>query len=328
MGSLSFTRRRLAAGMGALAAGPGLGRTALAQQGGAQRPVTIVVPFAAGGSTDVVTRLLAERMGQLLGQTVLVENRPGGNTVIGAESVARARPDGQTLLMAAGTTLTINPVIVPNLPYAVADFAPISLVSTFPFAIIAQHDGPADIAAMVAAARARPGQITYGTNGPTTLTNMAMLMVLERLGLQMQDVTYRGDAGQLNDFLARNLDLMVVAGSTALPVYHNRQGRLLGWTSERRVPTTSEIPTFGEVTPGLVAQSWFGLVAPARTRQPVIDRLHGATVEALRDQRIERRLTDEAQFLAGSTPAEFSAFMQVEAERWRPILARIAARQG
>jgi tripartite-type tricarboxylate transporter receptor subunit TctC len=133
-----------------------------------------VVPFAPGGSTDVLTRLMAERMTEVLGRPVQVENRPGGNTIIGAEYAARAQPDGHTILMAAGTTLTINPVIYRTLPYKLEDFAPITLCSTFPFAVIARKDGPADIPAMIAAAKARPGQITYGTNGPTTLTNVAM----------------------------------------------------------------------------------------------------------------------------------------------------------
>ena len=215
-----------------------------------QRPVTIVVPFAAGGSTDVLSRLMAERMTQTLGQTVLVENRAGGNTIVGAEYVARAQPDGNTLLMAAGTTLSINPVVVKNLPYKVEDFAPITLATTYPFGIITQNKGPADIPALVAAAKADPGGITYGTNGPTTLTNVAMLLVMERLGIRMQDVTYRGDSAALNDFVAGNLDTLVVAGSTAVPVFRNGQGRLIGWTSLQRMPTTPEVPTVAEFAPG------------------------------------------------------------------------------
>jgi tripartite-type tricarboxylate transporter receptor subunit TctC len=250
------TSRRLV--LAAALAAPAIAR---AQQ---QRPVTIVVPFAAGGSTDVLSRLMAERMTQTLGQTVLVENRAGGNTIVGAEYVARAQPDGNTLLMAAGTTLSINPVVVKNLPYKVEDFAPITLATTYPFGIITQNKGPADIPALVAAAKANPGGITYGTNGPTTLTNVAMLMVMERLGIRMQDVTYRGDAAALNDFVAGNLDVLVVAGSTAVPVFRNGQGQLIGWTSLQRMPTTPEVPTVGGRTrPG---DRGAELVRPARPR--------------------------------------------------------------
>jgi tripartite-type tricarboxylate transporter receptor subunit TctC len=323
------SRRRLAASLAGLSAAPSLAlRPAWSQPAFPSRPVTIVVPFSPGGSTDVVTRLMAGRMATLLGRPVQVENKPGGNTIVGAEYAARSQPDGHTALMAAGTTLTINPAVQRNLPYKVEDFAPVTLVSTFPFAVIARHDGPADIPALIAAARARPGRITYGTNGPTTLTNVAMLLVLDRLGLQMQDVTYRGDAAQLNDFLAGNLDLLVVAGSTALPVYRNRQGRLLGWTSAQRVPSTPEVPAFAETSPGLVAQSWFGLLAPARTPAAAVERLNAAAVQALQDPQIRERLTNEGQFLEGGTPAQFGEFLRSEAERWRPILSKLDVPQN
>ncbi|WP_207537474.1 Bug family tripartite tricarboxylate transporter substrate binding protein [Sabulicella rubraurantiaca] len=301
-----------------------LATPALAQS----RTVTIIVPFAPGGSTDTVSRLMAERMSAVLGQNVVVENRPGGNTIVGAEAVARAAPDGSTTLMAAGTTLTINPAIHRNLSYKVEDFAPVMLVSTFPFAVIARHNGPADIAALAAAARERPGRITYGTNGPTTLTNVAMLMVLERMGVTMQDVTYRGDAQSQTAFMAGDIDLLVVAGSTALPVFRNNQGRILGWTSAERVPSTPDVPTFAESYPGLVAESWFGLLAPARTPPATVERLNVAANEALREPRVRERLTNEAQFLKGGTPAEFGAFLASEAQRWRPVLSRLEVPQN
>ncbi len=308
-------RRPLLAAAASLLATPALAQTA--------RPITIVVPFAPGGSTDVVSRLMAERMTQLLGQAVQVENRAGGNTIVGAEYVARAQPDGHTLLMAAGTTLTINPVVQRNLPYKLDDFAPITLCSKFPFGVLMQNNGPRDIAGWVAAAKARPGQLTYGTNGPTTLTNVAMLMVLERLGITMQDVTYRGDSAQLNDFLAGNLDVLIVAGSTAIPVSRNGQGRLIGWTSAERVPSTPDVPAFAEIAPGLEALSWFGLLAPARTPEAAVTRLNQAAIQALQDVRIRDRLTNEGQFLVGSTPEEFGSFLRAQLEAWRPVLSRL-----
>lgn len=314
--TLPIRRRPL---LGALALLPA---PALAQ--GAARPITVVVPFAPGGSTDIVTRLLAERMTALLGQTVQVENRPGANTVIGAEYVARARPDGQTLLMAAGTTLTINPVIVPNLPYKVDDFAPVMLATTFPFGIITKlAGGPVDVPAWVAAAKARPGVMTYGTNGPTTLTNVAMLMVMERLGITMQDVTYRGDSAQLAAFLAGDLDMLIVAGGTAQPVHRNRQGRLIAWTSERRVESTPEVPSIAQFAPGLEVLSWFGMLAPARTPADVVQRVNAAANEALQDARIRDRLTTDGQFVAGGTPDDFANFLKRTDDQWRPILQRL-----
>jgi len=305
--------------LGALAALPA---PAFAQ--GAARPVTIVVPFAPGGSTDIVSRLMAERMTTVLGQTVQVENRPGANTIIGAEYVARSRPDGHTLLMAAGTTLTINPVIVPNLPYKVEDFAPVMLATTFPFGIITRlNGGPVDVPAWVAAAKARPGRMTYGTNGPTTLTNVAMLMVMERLGITMQDVTYRGDSAQLTAFLAGDLDMLIVAGGTARPVHQNGQGRLIAWTSARRVESTPDVPSIAQFAPGLDVLSWFGLLAPAQAPADLVQRLNAAANDALQDARIRDRLTTEGQFLAGGTPQDFADFLRRSDQQWRPILSRL-----
>ena len=310
-------RRPLIGGLAAMLATP-----AIAQAPG--RPISIIVPFAPGGSTDILTRLLAERMTALLGQAVQVENRPGGNTIVGAEYVSRARPDGQTLLMAAGTTLTINPVITPNLPYKLDDFAPVMLATTFPFGIITKlQGGPVDVPAWVAAARAQPGRLTYGTNGPTTLTNVAMLIVMERLGITMQDVTYRGDSAQLAAFLAGDLDMLIVAGGTALPTHRNNQGRLIVWTSNRRIPSTPDVPAIAEFVPNLDVLSWFGLLAPARTPADLVQRLNAAANEALREQRISDRLTNDGQFLAGGTPNDFAEFLRRSDAQWRPILSRL-----
>ncbi|MCX7368615.1 MAG: tripartite tricarboxylate transporter substrate binding protein [Alphaproteobacteria bacterium] len=315
-----IARRPLLAGLAGLSATS----PALAQSGTAPRPITIIVPFAPGGSTDIVSRLLAERMTSLLGQPVQVENRAGANTIIGAEFVARARPDGHTLLMAAGTTLTINPVIVPNLPYKLEDFAPVMLATTFPFGIITQMRGGAvDVPAWVAAAKARPGQMTYGTNGPTTLTNVAMLMVMERLGITMQDVTYRGDSAQLAAFMAGDLDVLVVSGGTAQPVHRDGRGRMIAWTSGRRIASTPDVPSIAEFAPGLDVLSWFGLLAPARTPQDVVQRVNAAANEALKDERIRERLITEGQFLAGGSPEDFAEFLRRSDTQWRPILSKL-----
>ena len=315
-----IARRPLLAGL----AGLGLAHPALAQSSTTPRPITIIVPFAPGGSTDIVSRLLAERMTSLLGQPVQVENRAGANTIIGAEFVARARPDGHTLLMAAGTTLTINPVIVPNLPYKLEDFAPVMLATTFPFGIITQMRGGAvDVPGWVAAAKARPGQMTYGTNGPTTLTNVAMLMVMERLGITMQDVTYRGDSAQLAAFMAGDLDVLVVSGGTAQPVHRDGRGRMIAWTSGRRIASTPDVPSIAEFAPGLDVLSWFGLLAPARTPQDVVQRVNAAANEALKDERIRERLITEGQFLAGGSPEDFADFLRLSDTQWRPILSKL-----
>jgi tripartite-type tricarboxylate transporter receptor subunit TctC len=311
--------RRPLLGLGTLA----LAAPARAQGGASARPVTLVVPFPPGGSTDVMARLLAERMAPALGQPVLVENRPGAATVVGAEHVARAAPDGHTVLVNSGTTLTIAPLVMRGLPYRVEDFAPVSLLAILPFAFLVQNRLPATIPEFVALAKSRPGQLNYGTNGPTSFNNIAAVLVADALGIRMQDVTYRGDAQQLNDFIAGTLDLLVVGGASAIGPHRAGQGRILGWTGDRRMPFLPEIPTFDEVVPGTVAQTYFGLAVPARTPREVVERLSRAAAGALQEAALRDRLLGEGQFAVGSPPEEYAQFLRQEAERWRPVLARM-----
>ncbi|MDI3306801.1 MAG: tripartite tricarboxylate transporter substrate binding protein [Acetobacteraceae bacterium] len=306
-----------------LGAALGLAMPALAQQAPAGRPVTLVVPFPPGGSTDVMARLLAERMAPALGQPVLVENRPGAATAIGAEAVAGEAPDGYTVLVNSGTTLTINPLVLHHLPYKVEDFAPVSLLSILPFAFLVQNRLPATIPEFVALAKAKPGQLNYGTNGPSSFNNIAAVLVNDALGIRMQDVTYRGDAAQLNDFVAGTLDVLVVGGSSAIQPHRNGQGRIIGWTGDRRMPFMPEIPTFAEYAPGTVAQTYFGLAVPARTPRLAIERLSRAAAQALQDPTLRDRLLAEGQFAIGSSPEEYAAFLRQEADRWRPVLQRM-----
>lgn len=305
----------------------GLGTLALAAPALAQaRSISLVVPFPPGGSTDVMGRLLAEGMARVLGQPVQVENRPGGATVVGAEYVARAAPDGLTLLVNSGTTLTLNPLLMRNLSYQVEDFAPISLLSILPFAFVVQNRLPRTIPEFVALAKAQPGKLNYGTNGPSSFNNIAAVMVADSLGIRMQDVTYRGDAQQLNDFLAGTLDLLVVGGASAIGPHRNGQGRIIGWTGDRRMPFMPEIPTFAETVPEAVAQTYFGLVAPARTPRPAIERLAKAAGQALQEPALRDRLLAEGQFALGTGPEEFATFLATEAARWAPVLRKMDLR--
>ena len=297
----------------------GLVAPALAQA----RPITLVVPFPPGGSTDVMGRLLAERMQAALGQPVLVENRPGAATVVGAEAVARAAPDGFTALINSGTTLTLNPLLMRNLPYRMADFAPVSLLSTLPFAFLLQNRLPATIPDFVGLAKSKPGQLNYGTNGPSSFNNIAAVLVADRLGIRMQDVTYKGDAQQLNDFVAGTLDLLVVGGASAIQPHRNGQGRILAWTGDRPMTVTPGVPNFVDSVPDTVAQTYFGLMVPARTPRAAIDRLSQAASTALQEPGFRERLLTEGQFALGTGPEECGAFMEREAARWAPVLKRM-----
>jgi len=291
-------------------------------------PVTITVPFPPGGSTDVTARVLAERMAGPLGLPVQVENRPGAATVIGADYVARSAPDGHNVLIASGSTLTINPHIVRNISYRLEDFSPVTLVSTLPFAIVARPDGPADLQALMARAAARPGAITYGTNGPSSFNNIAMLLVNEAFSVRMQDVTYRGDSAQVADLLGGRLDLLVVGGATGLALHRAGTGRILAWTGDRRMPGNEEVPLVADFKPDVVAQTWFGLLVPARSPAAMIERLSQAAVQVIRGDDFRGRMLNEGMFAAGSTPEEFGRFLITESYRWGPLLRRLDPQAG
>jgi tripartite-type tricarboxylate transporter receptor subunit TctC len=287
------------------------------------RPVTIIVPFPPGGSTDVTARLVAERMAPLLGQNVVIDNKPGAQTVIGAEAAARSAPDGHTLLMSSGTTLTINPLIGRNLPYRPEDFAPVVHVATLPFCIAVKPGIPDTIAGFVAHVRANPGRVTWGHNGRGSFNHIAGALIQERLNLDWQDVGYRGDAPQLNDLLAGTLDSILVGGATGLAAARSGRARIIGWTGETRLPNLPDQPTFAESYPGLVAVTWFGLLAPARTPPAAIARLNAAGAAATADATVQERLLNEGILAAGGTPADFQAFLAREAARWAPLLRRL-----
>jgi tripartite-type tricarboxylate transporter receptor subunit TctC len=301
------------------AAGLGLALPALAHQ----RPVTLVVPFPPGGSTDVMARLLAERMQPLLGQPVVVENRGGAATVVGAEFVARSAPDGHTVLVNSGTTLTINPFVLRNLSYRPEDFAPVALLSVLPFAVMVQNRLPGTVRDFIAHAKANPGRINYGTNGPSSFNNIAAVLVSEQLGIRMQDITYRGDAQQVHDFLGGRLDLLVVGGSTGIPLHRDGRGRIIAWTGESRMPGMEDIPTVAERRPQAVAITWFGLLVPARTPAAMVERLNRAAVGVMRSGDFGARLTAEGQTLVASSPDEFATFLTRESDRWGPVLGRM-----
>ncbi|WP_198376877.1 Bug family tripartite tricarboxylate transporter substrate binding protein [Neoroseomonas rubea] len=287
------------------------------------RPVSIVVPFPPGGSTDVTARLVAEKMAPLLGQNVVIDNKPGAQTVIGAEAVARAAPDGHTLLMSSGTTLTINPLIGRNLPYRPEDFAPVVHVSTLPFCIAVRPGLPDTMEGFVAHVRANPGKVTWGHNGRGSFNHIAGALIQDRLQLDWQDVGYRGDAHQMNDLLAGTLDSILVGGATGLQVARSGRAKIIGWTGEARLPNLPDQPTFHERWPGLVAVTWFGLLAPARTPPAALVRLNAAGAAAVADGSVRERLLNEGIVTAGGSPADFQAFLSREAERWGPLLRRL-----
>ncbi len=298
-------------------------QAARAQSDWPARPLRIVVPFAPGGSTDLMARRLAERLTQTLGQTVLVENRPGAGGVTGSDHVANAAPDGLTMLFGVTGTHAIAPSLIPALPYQpLRDFAPITLVVRAPLVLVVHPSLPVhSLADHIAAARARPGTLTYGTPGNGTAMHLTGVMFDQAAGTQTTHVPYRGSAMALNDLVGGTLasmwgDLLVV-----LPQIRAGAIRAIAVTSATRHPLLPDVPSVAEAgLPGFEALSWQGIFAPAATPPAVVERLSAEIRAAIEQPDIRDFFAAQGFLMGGSTPAAFTAMVGAEMAKWAKVV--------
>ncbi len=312
-----LTRRTALAG-GALAfAAPS------AAQSWPTQPIRLVVPFVPGGSTDVLARQLAEKLRVSLGQPVVVENRGGAGGTIGSDSVAKSAPDGHTLLMGVTGTHGTAPSIYPKLPYSpVRDFAPISRVVTAPLVLVANPALPATtLAEFIAAAKAAPGTLTYGTPGNGTSMHLTGVLFDLRAGTQLTHVPYRGSAVALTDLMGGRITTMFGDLLVMLPQIQAGTIRAIAVTSTSRNPLLPGVPTMTEAgLPGFEALSWQGLFAPAATPPAIVDRLYREVRIAMESPDVKTFFADQGFAVGASTPAEFKAFVEAEVVRWAEIV--------
>jgi tripartite-type tricarboxylate transporter receptor subunit TctC len=324
-----LTRRELIASGTAIAASL-TGTTARSQADYPSRPITLVVPYPAGGTTDLLGRLVAEQIKIGLGATVVVENKPGAGTTLGASQVARAQSDGYTLLIATSTTLAINKSLYKKLPYdPIADFTPIALIATVPFALIVNPTIPVgSLAELIAYAKSRPGELSYGSAGNGSAHHLGAEMLKAAAGLDIKHVSYRGSVAALQDVIAGHVPLMIVDLPAALSTIRDGKVKAIGVTTANRVAAAPEIPTLAEAgIPGYELSAWQGAVAPAGVPQFIIDKLAAqiADLFAARDARV--KLIDIAlEPITGSTPTNFAAYIRSEIERWAPIIKASGAK--
>ncbi|MBP0447701.1 tripartite tricarboxylate transporter substrate binding protein [Roseomonas sp. SSH11] len=302
---------------------------AKAQPAYPSRAITLVVSFPAGGSSDVTARIVADGMARELGQPVVVENRPGGATVIGANAVARAPKDGHTLLFASTSALTTNPHLYASLPYKVSDFQPVSLVAVAPWIIAVSPAIPVrTLRELVAYAKARPGQMNYHFFGPGTGSHLFAEMVLQATGMQAEAVAYRGEAPALTALANGEIQFMPANISATLLEQH-RAGRIriLAVADPARSPVAPDVPTFAEEGyPQVVADSWFGIAAPAGTPRPIVDRLHGALRAALASPELRARVEASGFTPRSSTPDELTALIAEQSRLWGDVIRRLGVR--
>jgi tripartite-type tricarboxylate transporter receptor subunit TctC len=302
-------------------AGAALARPALAQEA---RSIRMVVSYPPGGASDVIARLLAQPLSEVLNQTVVVENRPGANGSIAAELVARSAPDGTTLLMGNAGPNALNQALYGRrLNYdSVADFTPISLVSSVPM-VMAIHPGfPArTLQELIAYARAKPGEVNYATGGIGSAPHLTLAQLGTLVGINWVNVAFRGGQQSITAVVAGQIPIILDTAPVVLPQVRDGRVRGIAVTSIDRVPQAPELPTIAEQGfPGFEATSWGGILGPARLPAPVVARLHGAVLRAMALPDI--RVAMERQGIAPrtSTPAEFAAHIAAEVARWTEVV--------
>ena len=287
------------------------------------KPITIIVPFAAGGITDILARALGQRLTDAWGQQVVIENKPGANSQIGAEFVAKAAPDGYTLLVSADTTFVMNPHLYPKLAYdPVKDFAPISGLGISPQALLLHPSVPPNtLSELVAYAKTKPGELNYGTFGVGTSGHLNIIAIENETGTKFAPVHYRGAAPAITDLLGGHIQMMIVA--IGLVQQNLQAGKLkaLGIGSSARLAQYPDLPALAESLPGFSAGSWYGLAAPAGTPRDIVDKLSAETQKIFSDPEFrDKFLAPAMTFSIASPPDQFAARIRADLAKWGKVI--------
>ena len=285
------------------------------------RPIRLVVPQSAGGSTDLVARPLAQRVADAMKTSVVVDNRPGAGSIIGTDIAAKAPPDGYTLL-AVAASFSMSPSLYKKLPFdPVNDFAPISLLSSLPNILVVHPAQPVkSVKDLLAYAKAQPGKLNYSSSGVATGTHMSMELFKHLSGISMAHIPYKGGAPSVTALLSSEVQLCFATISTALP--HVKSGRLraLAVSTARRATAAPEVPTIAESgVPGYDYASWIGLLAPAKTPPAIVARWHSESARVMHTPEMKTLLQHEGSEAVGNTPQEFGRIIKAEVERWKTV---------
>ncbi|KRC73093.1 Tripartite tricarboxylate transporter family receptor [compost metagenome] len=293
------------------------------------KPVRLIIPFAPGGSTDILGRLLAEALHPILGQPVIVENKPGAGGNIGGDFVARAAPDGYTLLLAAAGPTVVNPSLYANMPFNPAkDLAPISCLEREHNLMVVTKSMPVKtLQEFLQYARSNPGKLSFGSPGNGSPAQLAGELLKQQAGLQAEHVPYKGTGPAVTDLVAGHIDFMIDNMPALLPQVKAGSLRALAVPSDQRATAAPDIPTFDEAgQKGFVVMAWKGLMAPAGTDPAVIERLHAAVVKALQDPQLRARFQELGAEPLGSTPAEFAKQIADETAWWAKLVQSTGTR--
>jgi tripartite-type tricarboxylate transporter receptor subunit TctC len=287
------------------------------------RPIRLISPYAPGGGSDTLARTIGPKLTESWGQPVIIENRPGAAGSLGAEAAARATPDGYTVLVTPSAVLAINPHIYSRLRYdSVKDFAPITIATNSPYMLVVHPSIPAaNVKELIAYARSRPGQLNYSSSGNGSSTHLAGVLFGQLAGIQLLHVPYKGAAPAIVDLLGGQIHMRFSSVVPVLP--HVRAGRLraLGISSAKRYGPLPDVPTIGEAgLPGFVVDSWYGILAPAGTPQPIVIKLNTEIVRHLRSEELKTRMAADGAEVIASTPEELAKWLRDDLARWaKPV---------
>lgn len=297
--------------------------SAFAQAAWPAKPIRLVIPFPAGGSTDIVGRLIAEKLSQSLGQPVVVDNRGGAGGTTGSDVAAKAAPDGYTLLMGTSSTHAIAPALYPKLPYDVArDFAPITLLGTATILMVVHPSVPAkSVTEFVALAKSKPGQLMFGSTGNGSVSHLTAEHFKTASGIDMQHVPYKGDTPMTLDLVAGRLHVAFGTAVAFLPQVQAGKLNALAVTDAKPSPVAPQLPTVAASgLAGFEALQWFGLLAPAGTPKDILTRLHSEVAKALQLPEVQERLQGLGMQIVGGSPDQFGSFMRSESVKWGRIV--------
>ncbi|QND71495.1 Bug family tripartite tricarboxylate transporter substrate binding protein [Tardiphaga robiniae] len=312
---------RAASVIAVMAACAGSAETAFAQSW-PNRPIRMVVPYTPGGYTDLMARLVSEKMSAALGQPIVIENKPGANAAIGTDAVAKAAPDGYTF----GTVIaahSVNPTLNPKLPYdAMKDFTYVSLTSVAPLILIATPSLPAkDMKEFIALAKAKPGSLNFASSGIGSAAHLTMEMLKSREGINLQHIPYKGTSGALQDTVGGQINVMFDVIGPLMSQVKSGNAKALAVAAKERVPAAGDVPTMAEAgVPDFVSGTWSGIIAPAGTPKEIVDRVAAEAKKALTDPELKKKLDDQGIVPMGTTPDEFRAFVTDEIARWKKVI--------
>jgi tripartite-type tricarboxylate transporter receptor subunit TctC len=287
-----------------------------------QKPIRLIVPFPAGGATDIFARTLSQKLAEKLGASVVVDNKPGAGGTLGSDMVAKAQPDGYTLLLATSSTHSIGPNLNPKMPYdAVRDFTPIGQVGNAPSIMLVPNSSPAKtVQEWIDYARKNPGRLNYASSGNGTIVQLTAELFKAQAGLFVVHIPYKGTALAMPDLISGKVDVLFDSLPTGLPQVRDGRLRALGVTTAQRTPLAPGIPAISEVLPGYESTTWFGLFGPQGLRPELVSRINLAANQSLKDPEVADKLLKLGIEGIGGTPAQFTAMMASESAKWKKII--------